>query len=287
MLYEEFLQTIKDSGYGDENFCIYKFTFGNFGEYVGKTENNRLYHRYQVGTSSKKVKKAVADCRLLDLEIEILFKSYDVHILRNREIQLISQLDLTTKLNIHKGGTLSDEKILRRFQNLETGEIVEKACVDMAREFKGTAASFGNLVHKRKPTLHGWCLPENYEKLKKEGTGNTKRYSFKRLSDGQEEYLGSTEMSRKYDINESSLHHLAVNRFKSAQGWCLAENYDNLIKEGFGVKCSRYKFKRVSDGFEEYLSSTEMFKKYGGVQTGYSNIANGYRKSHNGWVALQ
>lgn len=293
MLHEEFLQAIKDSGYGHENYCIYKFTFGKFGEYVGKVENRTLYLRYKLVIkkySSKKVQKAVESCSILDFKVEILYRNQNVSDLREKEIVLISQLDPKLKLNTHKGGDVLDNKIIRKFQNLITGEIVEKSCSELA-QYLGLkkCTRFSDLFTGKAMTAKNWCLPENYEKLKNEGKGlsfgTNKKYKFKRLSDGQEEYLSVTEMSKKY--KGISLNGLINKRQETSHGWCLPENYDRLKLEGRGLgqrKSKRYKFKRLTDNFEEYLGAAEMSLKYGGHRNYYSAVANKKRKSTKNWI---
>lgn len=291
MLFEEFQQAIKDRGYGNENYCIYKLTFGEFGEYIGKTEKNSISLRYKIlrNISSKNVKNAIENCFISDFKIEIIYRNVDTNKLREKEIELISQLDPSRKINIHKGGKIWDNKIPRKFQNLLTGEIVEKACCDMTKQYSAGRTGFYNLAIGLIKTYYNWCLPENYEKLTNQGRETTKRVWFKRIEDSLTEYLGATEMSKKYGGNSSGYSAVINGKHSSNIGWCLLENYENLKKSGKGLgkrTTKRYKFKRVYDGLEEYLGATEMSKKYGGLQGDFSAVANKRQQSCKGWFLI-
>lgn len=290
MKHEEFLQVIKNSCYSKENYCVYKFTFGDHGEYIGKTEKYTLYQRYNLVRkpySSKRIKQAVESCSTNQFSISILHRETDVNKLRDKEIELISQLDPTLKLNTHKGGIITDDKIPRKFQNLITGEIVEKACCDMVRQYGGSVSNYSHVVNNRRDIVKVWCLPENYERLKIEGVRNNKRHSFKRLYDGLEEYLSATEMSKKYGGRSTCYSRIVYNNDNiTSKGWCLTENYEKLISEGRseGENCfKKFKFKRLSDGLEEYLSISEMAKKHKGSCSNYCSLTKGSRNTANGW----
>lgn len=282
MIIKEFLQAIKDSEYSNESYCIYKFTFGEFGEYIGKTEKYSLRRRYRSARLSEKVKHTVKSCSVSDLKIEILYKNTDINKLREKEVEFISQLNPAIKLNIHKGGVIWDNKILRKFQNLDTGEIVEKAVCDMVRDY---GSSFQNLITEKSISYKNWCLIENYDYIIEHGTGNNKRFNLQNLITGEKVFLSSAEMYKIYGgSNRSSYSALKSKLQLTVNNWCLPENYDTLIKEGWGKASKRFNFVRKIDKYKEYLTPVEMSKKYGGHRTSWGYLARGKFKSCLGWT---
>ena len=119
--------------------------------------------------------------------------------------------------------------------------------------------------------------------------------------DGTKEHAFIFEMVDKYGLNACNLSQVSLKRQVYHKGWRLDPDFydvsniqnrsiDNKVSRKDGIKKSTPGRKKItvywrhSDGTTEYLSSTDLAKKYGLNYSQLSKVKTGLIRQHKGWM---
>lgn len=249
----------------------YNMTIGGDGTIgleglLNKKYNNNKYNFYN------NIKSITKFCTIDELSNEYQIK-------RNYLLRLINgDIKSIKGFSIKKNYIAKEYNKKYTFYNSKFNTEKNVTLVEMKNKY---AVNLKSLIFNNKnKTLHGWAL--NFQDAKKAASWN-KKYTFYHIELGIEKDITLTKMSKKYKINKSNLSQLINKKKKSTKGWVI--NKEAMFK--VQIRNKKYTFFNIKTKLTEYLTQSQICKKYNLSQSHISSLINKKRKSHKKWIIIK